>query len=169
VQNRPDRGNDLNNMLGSESVKAGKNHIGSDGHSHGGFFSSGTPSIPGFGSHSKNSNSPFTMFQKKRELGFQDESAGSSSGYDGGNYGQSSQSGQGGQFGQQGYGGGYSQQSQYGQQQYQGQPPQQSGGYGYNQGYQQGYGDGSQQHGQQQGQYGQQGGQYGQQGPYGQY
>jgi len=82
VRNRPGGGSNLNQVLGSESVKAGKNHIGgpagggSSGHvhSHGGF--SFSPSIPGFGSHSKVSGSPFAMFTKKRELGFEDEPVG---------------------------------------------------------------------------------------------
>src|ERR1700761_3825275 len=109
VRNRPGGGSNLNQILSSESVKAGKNHIGgpsgssSSGgvHSHGGF--SFSPSIPGFGSHSKVSGSPFAMFTKKRELGFEDEPVGG--------YGESSS-----------YGG--QQQGQYQQQQLQQQPPQ---------------------------------------------
>jgi hypothetical protein len=96
VHELPDRGNSINNVLGSESVKAGKNHKGDPSHaqggggghggggahSHGGGFStlpglpsgipgfpSGLPNIPGFGSHSKVSGSPFEMFNRKREMG----------------------------------------------------------------------------------------------------
>ncbi|KAK7511580.1 heterokaryon incompatibility protein Het-C-domain-containing protein [Phyllosticta citriasiana] len=36
AHSRPDRGHNLNNLLSSESVRAGKNNIGGQGHTHGG-------------------------------------------------------------------------------------------------------------------------------------
>lgn len=75
VQSQPNRGSNLNQVLSSESVRAGKNHKGGvnshSNESHGGGFSSipGVSSITGLGSHSKVSGSPFEMFNKKRELG----------------------------------------------------------------------------------------------------
>jgi uncharacterized membrane protein YgcG len=94
VHELPDRGNKINSILSSQSVKDGKNHKGDHGHSHGhgsgggggghggghshggGFttlpgLGSGIqlPSIPGLGSHSKVSGSPFEMFNRRRDLG----------------------------------------------------------------------------------------------------
>lgn len=154
VQTR--QGPNLNQVLGSASVKAGNNHIGSDNHSHGSYFSSGKP---GAGSHSKVSGSPFDMFAKKRELGFADDAgaAGGGNSWQGQQsdptaYSMSTSYQSGYQDGynphdqqQQQYGGqqqqGYGNQSQYGGQQ------QQQGGYGQ-QGYgQQGYGGYNQQSG----------------------
>jgi Heterokaryon incompatibility protein Het-C len=122
VRNRPGGGSNLNQLLSSESVKAGKNHTGGGQdpsaphtHSHGGF--SFSPSIPGFGSHSKVSGSPFAMFTKKREMGFADEPVG---GYGEGSSGQ--------------------QQGQYQQQQQQPQQQSQQPAQGWNYGQQPGYG-----------------------------
>jgi hypothetical protein len=83
VQSRSDRGQGLNNLLSSESVRAGKNHKGGEnsGHQHGGGFTTipGASSITGLGSHSKVAGSPFEMFNKKREMGeFDDGPSGSS-------------------------------------------------------------------------------------------
>ncbi|KIW01302.1 hypothetical protein, variant [Verruconis gallopava] len=91
VRELPDHGNSINDILSSDSVKAGRNHKGEihahgssshgGAHSHGGGFStlpgmpSGIPSIPGFGSHSKVSGSPFEMFNRKRALGEFDDVA----------------------------------------------------------------------------------------------
>ncbi|QDS74481.1 hypothetical protein FKW77_006845 [Venturia effusa] len=85
VQGLPDRGQNLNNVLGSESVRAGKNHkVGekSGGHQHGGGFTTipGASGITGMGSHSKVSGSPFEMFTKKREMGEFDDSSSSGAG-----------------------------------------------------------------------------------------
>jgi hypothetical protein len=155
VQSLPDRGSSLNQELGSESVKAGKNHTavggsGGGGHSHGGF--SFANSIPGFGSHSKVSDSPFAMFTKKRELGFEDEGSGEPSGgaYEG-QQGEYQQQSQGRYYGQQ-------QQQGYGQPSYppQGATPENDYTYTMPTNYAAGYNDGYQQ--QPQGQYGQ--GQY---------
>lgn len=139
---RTRQGPNLDQVLNSASVKAGKNHIGTDNHSHGSFFSSGNP---GAGSHSKVAGSPFDMFNRKRELGFEDDAGGAGgSSWQGQqndptaySVGTSYQSGyqdgyqpHGGH--QQQYGGqqgGYDNQSQYGQQ-----GGYQQGGYGgYNQ------------------------------------
>jgi hypothetical protein len=85
VQGLPDRGQSLNNVLGSESVRAGKNHKGGDasgGHQHGGGFTTipGASSFPGLGSHSKVAGSPFEMFNKKREMGEFDDAPSASGG-----------------------------------------------------------------------------------------
>jgi hypothetical protein len=84
VQGLPDRGHNLNNVLGSESVRAGKNHKGGEnsGHQHGGGFTTipGASSITGLGSHSKVAGSPFEMFNKKREMGEFDDLPSSSGG-----------------------------------------------------------------------------------------
>ena len=95
VRELPDRGNNIDRVLSSQSVKDGKNHkgdahghggghghshggAGGGSHSHGGGFTTipglpsgfpGLSSIPGLGSHSKVSGSPFEMFNRKRELG----------------------------------------------------------------------------------------------------
>jgi hypothetical protein len=176
VQQRPDRGSGLDHILGSESVKVGKNHVGGNtgdqDHSHGGLFS--TQNMPGFGA------SPFQMFSKKRELDFEEEPLPDTSHL---NFGDPAQyGGQYGQFSQQSYGqpsGSYVPHQEYAQQSFQphlGSPPA-ADPYAYSVGtnYQQGYQDGSYQHQQQQqgppGPYGQPyGGQYpDQQGPYGKY
>jgi len=73
VQRLPGRGVGLNDVLSSESVRAGKNHQASVPpgvpHNHGPGLQ--IPGLPGFGSHSKVSGSPFDMFSKKRsEAGF---------------------------------------------------------------------------------------------------
>jgi hypothetical protein len=88
VQSLPDRGSTLNNILSSESVRAGHNHKGGNNgpHNHGGGFSTlpGVSSIPGMGSssHSKVSGSPFEMFNKKREMGeFGDAPSGGAPGW----------------------------------------------------------------------------------------
>jgi hypothetical protein len=158
---RTRQGPNLDQVLNSASVKAGKNHVGEDNHSHGSYFSSGQP---GAGSHSKVSGSPFDMFNRKRELGFDDDapsqantnswqgqqsdptaySVGTSyqSGYQDGydpRHGQHQQQQQQQQYGGQQQGG-YENQSQYGgpqggQQQQYGQQQGPPGGYGgYNQG-----------------------------------
>ncbi|KAF2668029.1 heterokaryon incompatibility Het-C [Microthyrium microscopicum] len=92
---------DLNNVLGSESVKQGRNHVGGQNpHTHG---------AAGTSSHSKVSNSPFEMFNKKRDMGFADDMG--DSGYGSGatsQYGGQQQQQYGGQ--QEGYGSGYPQQ-----------------------------------------------------------
>jgi Heterokaryon incompatibility protein Het-C len=185
VQERPGRGSDLDHLLGSESVKAGKNHHGGNqeqGHSHGGLFSS--QSIPGFGSHSKVSGSPFEMFTKKRELDFAEEPLPDTAGLE--HYSQ-------GQYPQASYGqpaSSYVPQAGYAQQSFQpqGGGPPASDPYAYSVGtsYQQGYNDGGyqqqqqpqqqpQQHPPRPGQSGTYGQPYGeqypsaQQGPYGKY
>ena len=69
AQRRPANLPDLNTILSSESVRAGKNHIGLDAnapHSHGG--GSGMPNIFGPGSsHSKLSNAPWEKLGKFRD------------------------------------------------------------------------------------------------------
>lgn len=88
VQSLPDRGHNLNNVLSSESVRAGKNHKGGEnsGHQHGGGFTTvpGASGITGMGSHSKVAGSPFEMFNKKREMGEFDDVSSSSVGGGGG-------------------------------------------------------------------------------------
>jgi hypothetical protein len=116
VKTRQGGGGNLNQVLGSDSVKAGRNHEGSDDHSHGSYSSANKPNKPsklhttGAGSHSKVSGSPFEMFNRKREVGFD---------------------GEGGASGPSGYGG--QQQQQHGGYNAGGYPPQQ--GYGQGGGY----------------------------------
>ena len=70
AHSRPDRGSSLNDLLSSESVKAGKNHQGENSsttaHSHG----AGLPGLPtnllGSGSHSKVSNGPWAKLAQLR-------------------------------------------------------------------------------------------------------
>lgn len=168
---------DLDRLLSSDSVKAGRNHVGGNehltqggGHAHhgpnastagSGFglnnlpnFLSGNSNIPGLGSHSKVSGSPFEMFNRKRELG----EFGGEGGSAGGSYaGQSSSGYEQQQYESQsgGYQGGYHQENTY------------PGSYSGHQGQGQGSGYYNQQSHQDQGGYGQQSGY--QQGPYGQY
>lgn len=160
-------GSNINNLLSSESVKAGKNHIVNEGkplidtdkissniqssiqssiHSH---IQSHMPSIPGFGSLSKLTDSPMAMFTRKRELGFEDDVPEIPAG----GFEASASSFPGG-YQQPGYGAEYGAQPAYGQQF--GRPSPQPGQYGYGYGAPQpGYG------GYQQAPYGQQpGGQY---------
>jgi Heterokaryon incompatibility protein Het-C len=83
-------GSNLDNLLSSESVKAGNNHIVNEGkplidtakissdiktsiHSHIKAHTPSMPGIPGFGSLSNLTNSPLALFNRKRELGFEDE------------------------------------------------------------------------------------------------
>jgi Heterokaryon incompatibility protein Het-C len=192
IQKRPGGGSNLNDLLSSESVKNGKNHIVNEGQP---LFDTGKitsnisssisssisshvhASIPGFGSLSKLTDSPLALFNRKRELGFQDEPipdipAGSYEAMASTFPGSSSQ---------QGYQASYATTPTYGQQQFghPGQPSPQPGqyNYAYGTGPQPGYGGGYQQapYGQQPpgGQYPSQqppGGQYpGQQPPGGQY
>ncbi|KAK3678117.1 hypothetical protein LTR78_002212 [Recurvomyces mirabilis] len=94
VQQRPDRGRDLDHILSSDSVKHGKNHTVAD------FQSSMQPleqQLQGMGSssHSPTAGGPFAMFAQKRSI--DSEIAGSGGyqgGYQGGNapqdYGQAS-------------------------------------------------------------------------------
>lgn len=189
-------GSNLNNLLSSESVKAGRNHIVNEGkplidtgkitsniqsniQSHINAHIPSIPSIPGFGSHSKLTNSPLALFNRKRELGFEDERPDMPAGSF------EAMSSVLGNHPQQGYQPEYGAQPAYGQQPF-GQPSPQPAQYSYPfaGGPQPGYGGGYQQgpYGQQPpGQYpgqqppaqypGQQPpGQYpGPQGPYGQY
>ena len=68
VQRLPDRGGNLNDVLSSASVKAGKNHQAVSVSDEVGFK---VPGLPGLGSHSKVSGSPFDMLSKMRgETGF---------------------------------------------------------------------------------------------------
>jgi hypothetical protein len=200
-------GSNLDNLLSSESVKAGKNHIVNEGKplidtgkitsniqsnikSHIQSHMPSIPGIPGFGSHSKLTDSPLALFNRKRELGFEDEVPDIPAGAF-----EAMASNLTGNYQQPGYGAEYGAQPTYGQQQFShpGQPSPQPGqyNYAYGSGPQPGYGGAYQQapYGQQPGgqyqqppaQYpGQQpGGQYpgqqppaqypGQQGPYGPY
>lgn len=71
VQKLPDQGASLNDILSSESVKAGKNHQGGQQntpHNHGSLNLSSIPGIQGLGSHSKVNGSAFEMFAKRREM-----------------------------------------------------------------------------------------------------
>lgn len=66
AHSRPNRGADLDQVLSSESVRQGKNHIGgNDEHSHGNF---GMGNFMGSGSHSKVKGSR-EIFSKSREAG----------------------------------------------------------------------------------------------------
>jgi hypothetical protein len=203
------RSRNLDQLLGSESVKAGKNHRGGDsghgsaGHSHGGLgsssgqgaggfeFSSLASNIPGFGSHSKVSGSPFEIFNQHRSRGFEDDGMPDLSGYNfeapqqqQAGYSAAQGSGTPGQYPSQqewaqqsqqpsyGYNAGTNYGSGYEGHQGQQQQQQQQPGYGQPQA---GYGQQQQQPPQQgygypaQGQYGQGGNQGGNQGPYPQY
>ncbi|KAF1814317.1 heterokaryon incompatibility Het-C [Eremomyces bilateralis CBS 781.70] len=143
VRSRPDGGRSLNQLLGSESVRAGHNHVGGDGHGHGHGH--------GSASQGKVSGSPFDLFTKKREA----DLGGSGSGYQGSStswqqpeaFGAGSNTAPGPYASQPPYQGGYEQQYQsnqpYGQEgQYPGQGP--PGQYQQNPpphgGYGQGYG-----------------------------
>jgi hypothetical protein len=88
------RSRNLDQLLSSESVRAGKNHKGGNSgqggqsHSHSGANSHGglnfgglTSNIPGFGSHSKVSGSPFEIFNQHRARGFEDDGMPDLSGY----------------------------------------------------------------------------------------
>lgn len=71
VQRLPDKGASLNDILSSESVKAGNNHQGGQTdapHSHGSLNLSAIPGIQGLGSHSKVSGSAFEIFTKRRKM-----------------------------------------------------------------------------------------------------
>jgi hypothetical protein len=151
VQKRPDRGSNLNNILSSESVKAGKNHqvaniqsslqgVQQLAHAHGVNIGTGT------GSHSATKGGVFDMLAQRRELGpldaegaYPQQSTQPAAQYDAGSatYPTAYQQGGAAPWQPQGYGG-YEQGGGYQQQggQYQ------QGGYGggYNQG-QQGYGN----------------------------
>lgn len=65
TQSLSDRGQQLNTLLGSESVRLGGNHKGGDSHAHG--AASGNPNVLGLGSHSKVTGSPFALFQGQRD------------------------------------------------------------------------------------------------------
>ncbi|EOD43830.1 putative het-c domain-containing protein [Neofusicoccum parvum UCRNP2] len=74
VQSRPDRGHSLNNILGSESVRAGKNHSGDGGdghgHGHGGHsHGGGQAAHGGHGGSSGGSSSGFGNFAGLANLG----------------------------------------------------------------------------------------------------
>lgn len=67
AHSRPNRGADLDQLLSSESVRQGKNHIGGDDeYAHGDF---GMGSFMGSGSHSKVKGSPWEKFSKPRDTG----------------------------------------------------------------------------------------------------
>ncbi|KAI9674813.1 MAG: hypothetical protein M1817_001717 [Caeruleum heppii] len=69
ARSRPDGGSSLNEILGSESVRAGRNHIGGHdaGHSHGGGGYTGA--IFGQGSHSKVAGSEWRSALGRRDPG----------------------------------------------------------------------------------------------------
>lgn len=147
ARSRPHNAPDLNQILSSESVKAGRNHTVKD------FQQSVKPlesQLHGLGSssHSATAGGPLASFLSggKRDMNAEVDSAmQSGSSYSGYGYSQQQQQSAGyGQSGQDAYAGGYGQ--GYGQQQ-----PQQYGGGGY-----EGYGQQQQGYG-----YGQQGGGYG--------
>lgn len=67
AHSRPNRGNDLDQLLSSESVRHGKNHVGGDDeHAHGDF---GMGNFMGSGSHSKVKGSPWEKFSKPNDAG----------------------------------------------------------------------------------------------------
>lgn len=67
AHSRPDRGADLDQLLSSESVRQGKNHIGGHNeHAHGDF---GVGNFMGSGSHSKVKGSPWENFSKSGDSG----------------------------------------------------------------------------------------------------
>jgi len=79
VDGRADRGRSLNDILSSDSVRAGRNHSGGDNHTHGGQPGAGghgpapggfnIPGIPGLGKltggGSSSSGSPFALLNKR--------------------------------------------------------------------------------------------------------
>lgn len=71
ARSRPDGGTNLNQLLGSESVRHGLNHTVAEGngpaHSHGGLPS--TSNFFGAGSHSKTTGSPWDLIGRMREVG----------------------------------------------------------------------------------------------------
>ena len=69
TQSLSDRGQQLNTLLGSESVKRGGNHKGGDPHAHGHGSSAASinPNVLGLGSHSKVAGSPFALFNQQRD------------------------------------------------------------------------------------------------------
>lgn len=67
AHSRPNRGTDLDQLLSSESVRHGKNHVGGDDeHAHGDF---GMGNFMGSGSHSKVKGSPWENFSKPNDAG----------------------------------------------------------------------------------------------------
>lgn len=71
ARSRPDGGNNLNNILGADSVRNGKNHTVAEGqqssHTHGGLPAQ-LGNFFGGGSHSKLAGSPWERIGKSREL-----------------------------------------------------------------------------------------------------
>ena len=67
AHSRPNHGADLDQLLSSESVRHGKNHVGGDDeHAHGDF---GMENFMGSGSHSKVKGSPWENFSKPNNAG----------------------------------------------------------------------------------------------------
>ncbi|KAI9849518.1 MAG: hypothetical protein M1837_004138 [Sclerophora amabilis] len=72
AESLPNRGANLNNMLSSESVRAGKNHLGESEHSHGHGHGSGSAGfIPTSGGHSKIIGSQLQKLTAGRRTGGQ--------------------------------------------------------------------------------------------------